>query len=57
VTLIWLIIWLIFDKVGDHEPLLLDPVNVWTWTLVLAIGLDLGRQHAPKIVRREERSV
>ena len=56
-TLIWLIIWLFFDKIGDHEPLLLDPVNVWTWTLILEIALDLGRQHAPKIVRREERSV
>lgn len=45
-TLVWLIVWFIADHVGGHEPLLLDPVNVWTWTLVLAIGLDLGGHHA-----------
>jgi hypothetical protein len=47
-TLIWLIVWLIADHVGDREPLLLDPVNVWVWTLILAVALDLGRQHAPR---------
>ncbi|HEU4449336.1 MAG TPA: hypothetical protein VFR63_05060 [Gaiellaceae bacterium] len=46
-TLVWLIVWLIFDNVGDREPLLFDPVNVWVWTLILALALDLGRQHAP----------
>ena len=50
-TLIWLIVWLILDNVGDREPLLLDPVNVWTWTLILAIALDLGRQHAPGLAK------
>jgi predicted amidohydrolase len=47
VTLIWFIVWVIANNVGDHEPLLTDPVNVWTWTLVLAVALDLSRQHAP----------
>ena len=46
-TLVWLIVWLIANNVGGHEPLALDPVNVWTGTLILAIALDLGRQHAP----------
>lgn len=46
-TLIWFIVWVIANNIGDHEPLLTDPVNVWTWTLVLAVALDLGRQHAP----------
>jgi hypothetical protein len=35
----------IANATGDHEPLLTDPVNVWTWTLILAVALDLGRQH------------
>ena len=45
-TLIWFIVWVIANNIGDHEPLLTDPVNVWTWTLILAVALDLGRQHA-----------
>lgn len=49
-TLIWLVVWLIADNTGGREPLELDPVNVWTWTLILAVALDLARQHAP--VRR-----
>lgn len=46
-TLIWLVVWLIADNVGDSEPLLFDPVNVWAWTLIGALALDLARQHAP----------
>ena len=45
-TLIWFVVWLIADHIGSHEPLLFDPVNVWTWTLILAIALDLGSTHA-----------
>ena len=45
-TLIWFVVWLIANSIGDHEPLLFDPVNVWTWTLILAIALDLGGHHA-----------
>jgi hypothetical protein len=44
-TLLWFIVWVIANATGDHEPLLTDPVNVWTWTLILAVALDLGRQH------------
>jgi hypothetical protein len=46
VTLIWFVIWLIANNIGDYEPLAIDPVNVWAGTLILAIALDLGRQHA-----------
>lgn len=47
-TLIWFIVWLIANAVGGHEPLLFDPVNAWTATLILAIALDLGASHARK---------
>ena len=46
VTLIWLLIWFIADLIGDNEPLLFDPVNLWTGTLILAIGLDLASLRA-----------
>jgi hypothetical protein len=42
-TLIWFVVWLVADLIGDKEPLRFDPVNVWTATLILAIALDLGR--------------
>jgi hypothetical protein len=42
-TVLWFIIWLIANNVGAHEPLALDPVNAWAATLILAVGLDLGR--------------
>ena len=48
-TLLWFIVWLIANLIGDEEPLLFDPVNGWTGTLVLAIALDLARQHAPEL--------
>ena len=45
-TLVWFVIWLIANNVGGNEPLLLDPVNAWMGTLILAIALDLGGSHA-----------
>jgi hypothetical protein len=44
-TLVWLIVWFIFNLIGDKEPLTFDPVNVWAGTLILAAALDLGKQH------------
>lgn len=38
-TLLWLLIWFI----AGHEALILNPVNAWTATLILAFGLDLAR--------------
>ena len=45
-TFVWFVIWLIANNVGGDEPLLLDPVNAWTATLILAIALDLSAAHA-----------
>ena len=50
-TVLWFIVWLVANNVGGHEPLLFDPVNAWTGTLILAIGLDLGASHARGTVR------
>jgi hypothetical protein len=52
-TLLWFIVWLIWDQVGDREPLEFDPVNIWSGALILAVALDLGRQHAPSRGRRD----
>ena len=51
VTLVWFVVWLIANLIGDEEPLLFDPVNVWAGALILAVALDLGRQHAPEVAR------
>ena len=45
-TILWFIVWVIANNVGGHEPLLFNPVNAWTATLVLALGLDLAGAHA-----------
>jgi hypothetical protein len=45
-TILWFIIWLIANSIGGHEPLVFNPVNAWTATLILAIGLDLAAAHA-----------
>jgi hypothetical protein len=45
-TFVWFVIWLIANNVGAHEPLLLNPVNAWTATLILAVALDMGANHA-----------
>ena len=50
-TLIWFIVWLIANIVGDSEPLTFDPVNWWAGTLMLVVALDLSRQHAPQLGR------
>ena len=54
-TLLWFVIWLVADLVGDEEPLVFDPVNGWAGALLLALALDLARQHAPAIGERRER--
>ena len=51
-TVAWFIVWLIANTIGDKEPLTFDPVNVWAGALILAIALDLGRQHAPGLGKR-----
>jgi len=53
VTVIWFVIWFIADHVGDREPLVIDPVNVWAATLILAAALDINR---PRVGGRRGRS-
>jgi hypothetical protein len=50
-TLLWFVIWLISDLVGDREPLLFNPVNIWTGTFLAAVALDLARGHASSVKR------
>ena len=47
-TLIWFVVWLVANSIGDEEPLVFDPVNGWAATLLLVAALDLARQHAPE---------
>jgi hypothetical protein len=48
-TLIWFVVWLVSDLIGDREELTFAPVNWWAGALILAVALDLGRQHAPAL--------
>jgi hypothetical protein len=45
-TLLWFFVWLIWDLVGDSEPLTTDPVNFWAGSLIFAVAVDLAGQHA-----------
>lgn len=40
-TLIWLLVWFL----AGHHALILNPVNAWAATLILAVALDLSRPH------------
>ena len=51
-TLVWFIVWLIANNLGDSEPLQFDPVNWWAGALILATALDLGRQHVLTSAKR-----
>lgn len=48
-TVIWFVVWVVANAIGDHEPLRFDPVNVWAALLILAIALDINR---PQVIRR-----
>ena len=48
-TVLWVLIWLVANNVGGTEPLVLDPVNAWTGTLIAAIALDLAGAHASRV--------
>jgi hypothetical protein len=45
-TIVWFVVWLIADLVGDTESLHFDPVNFWAGSLILAAALDLNRSLA-----------
>ena len=42
-SLVWFVVWLVADMLGDREGLEFDPVNIWAATLLLAAALDLNR--------------
>jgi hypothetical protein len=42
-SVIWFVIWVICDLVGDRESLSFDPVNLWAATLIAAVALDVNR--------------
>jgi hypothetical protein len=46
VTLIWFVVWFIWNLVGDNEPLTFDPVNWWAGLLLFAVAVDLAGVHA-----------
>jgi hypothetical protein len=50
-TLLWFIVWAITSIIDGTKPLRADPVNAWTWTLILAVALDLASLHAPAAAR------
>jgi hypothetical protein len=48
-TLLWFFIWLIWDLIGDDEPLTFAPaVNWWAGSLLFVIAVDLAGIHALK---------
>ena len=51
-TLIWFVVWLVADAIGDEEGLVFDPVNGWAATLILAAAIDLAGQHGATVARR-----
>ena len=42
-TILWFVVWLVADLIGDREALVFDPVNWWTGTLLAALAIDLNR--------------
>lgn len=44
-TLLWFVIWLVCNLIGDEEVLTFDPVNWWAGTLLFVIALDLSKTH------------
>jgi hypothetical protein len=54
-TLIWFVIWLVSNVAGDNAPLVFDPVNWWAGTLLLALALDLARQHTTELRSGQKR--
>jgi hypothetical protein len=48
-TVIWFVVWLVADLIGDRETLLFNPLNWWAATLLLAIAVDINR---PQVMKR-----
>ena len=50
-TLVWFVVWIVSNTLGDAEHLTFAPVNVWAGSLLFVVALDLGRQHAAELPR------
>ena len=50
-TLVWFVVWLIANLIGDNESLTFDPVNFWAGALIFCIAIDLTRQHVEPVAR------
>jgi len=48
-TILWFVVWLLAELIGDLEALRFDPPNWSAATLILAIALDINR---PQITTR-----
>jgi hypothetical protein len=48
-TIVWFLVWLICNLVGDTESLTFDPVNWWTGALLFAIAIDLAGAHTTHV--------
>ncbi|HET7856616.1 MAG TPA: hypothetical protein VFL41_09180 [Gaiellaceae bacterium] len=44
-TLLWFVVWLIADLIGDEEGLTFNPVNFWAGALLFSIAVDLSKTH------------
>jgi hypothetical protein len=51
-TFVWFIVWLIWNLIGDNEPLIFDPVNFWAGALLVSIAVDLAGVHAGTQAKR-----
>jgi hypothetical protein len=40
-TILWLLIYLIVSNGGRHGGFLFNPINWWTGSLIVALGIDL----------------
>jgi hypothetical protein len=54
VTLVWFVVWLVSNVLGDDAPLTFDPVNWWAGLLLFALAVDLAGQHATSTGRRRQ---
>lgn len=46
--MLWFIIWLICNVIGDSESLTFDPVNWWAGFFLFALAVDLAGIHAAR---------
>lgn len=51
-TLLWFLIWFVWDVIGDPEPLTFSPaVNWWAGSFMFVVAIDLAGIQALKARR------